>query len=73
MKEPVLREFNLALVFFLETNASVVAILGILSQRDPATGLIYSVTYYSKKLTPAELSYITQEQELLAIIQYMKY
>ena len=58
-KEPVLREFNPALASFLETDASAVAISGILSQRDPATGLLHPIAYYSKKLTPAELNYTT--------------
>ena len=47
-KELVLREFNLALASFLETNAFIVAISGIFSQRDPATGLLHPITYLTR-------------------------
>ena len=58
-KELILREFNPSLPSTLKINASYIAILGILSQRDPNSGELYPIAYYSKKLIPAELNYIT--------------
>ena len=72
-KEPILREFDPSLPSTLETDASCVAVSGILSQRDPNSGELHPVAYYSKKLTPAELNYTTQEQELLAIVRCMEH
>ena len=53
--------------FFVEADASQIAVGGILSQRDPATGHLHPVAYFSKKLLPAEQNYTITERELLAI------
>ena len=60
-KEPILREFDLSLSLTLKINASCVAILSILSQRDPNSGELYPIVYYLKKLISAKLNYTTQE------------
>ena len=56
--------------FFIETDASNVAIGGVLSQ-DQGNEL-QTVTYYSKKLTGAPHNYATHEWELLAIVVAIK-
>ena len=56
--------------FVIETDASNVAIGGVLSQ-DQGNGL-QPIAYYSKKLTGAPHNYATHEQELLTIIVAIK-
>ena len=71
--EPILHEANPALPYILESDASSVAASGILSQKDPNTGELHPIAYYSKKFSPAELNYTTQDQELLAIVFCLKH
>ena len=56
--------------FVIETDASNVAIGGVLSQ-DQGNGL-QPIAYYSKKLTGAPRNYATHERELLAIVVAIK-
>ena len=64
---------NSVLLYILELDASFIITSGILSQKDPDTGELHFIAYYFKKFSPAELNYITQDQELLAIVFYLKH
>jgi len=52
--------------FFVECDASNYAIGGMLSQKGD-DGTLYSIYYYSKTLSKAEVNYSITEKELLAI------
>ena len=71
--EPIFYEANPALFYILKLDTSFITVFGILSQKDPNTGELYSIIYYFKKFSPAKLNYITQDQELLVIIFYLKH
>jgi hypothetical protein len=58
--------------FFLETDASLYGISGILSQED-GCGNIRPVSFYAKKLTPAQRNYDIGDRELLAIVESCKH
>ena len=64
---PILQHPDTSQPFLVEVDASQCAVGGILSQRDPKTGLIHPVAFFSKKLLPAEQHYTISERELLAI------
>jgi hypothetical protein len=51
----------------VETNASDYASMGVLSQYDD-DGILYLVTYFLKKYSPAECNYEIYDKELIAII-----
>ena len=53
--------------FILETDASDFAIAGVLSQYGN-DGVLHPVSFYSRKLQPAEINYEIHDKELLAII-----
>ncbi len=55
----------------LETNASDEAIEACISQSDDKRRL-HSITYYSRKLTVAELNYEIHDKKLLAIVNSFK-
>ena len=67
MKESILRHPDPRQSFTIETDASEVAIGGILLQRDPHNGALCPCTYHSRKLSQAEKAYTIWEKELLAI------
>ena len=71
---PILRHYDPALPIKVETDASVFAMGGILSQLFPApdTSRWHPVAYYSRKFIPAEVNYETHDQELLAIVDCFK-
>ena len=71
--KPILHKANPALPYILESDTSSVATSNILSQKDPDTEELHPITYYSKKFSPAELNYTTQDQELLAIVFCLKH
>jgi len=54
--------------FFLVTDASNVAVGGVLSQEDEKTGLLKPIAFYSRTLNKAEQRYSTIEKELLAVV-----
>ena len=56
--KPIFYKANPVLLFNLELNVSSVIVFGILSQKDPNTGELYSIIYYFKKFSPAKLNYI---------------
>jgi hypothetical protein len=53
--------------FILETDASDFAVAGVISQDDDS-GVLHPVSFYSRKLSPAEINYEIHDKELLAII-----
>ena len=59
---------NEAQPFVLETDASKVAISGVLSQYDSKM-VLRPVAFYSRQLNPAERNYEIYDRELLAIIE----
>lgn len=67
---PILRHFDPNLETILETDASDVAISGILSQYViyPDKKLLHPVAYFSRSLTPAERNYGVGDKELLAVV-----
>jgi hypothetical protein len=70
-EEPVLKQPEHEKPFQIATDASDRATGGVLSQADEK-GRYYLVAYTSKKLSPTETRYMTQEKELLAIIRALR-
>ena len=64
---PILLHADTSEPFFVETDASDLAIGGVLSQRHKRTGQLHPVAFRSRKLTTAEANYTITEKELLAI------
>ncbi len=64
---PVSIHFDLAKPFIVETDASDFALGAILSQFG-IDGLLHPITFYSRKLTSAEINYQVYNKELMAII-----
>ena len=69
---PVLLRFNPDKGIILETDASDVAVGGVLSQYDDE-GRLHPVDHFSKSHTSAERNYDIYDRELLAIIKAFKY
>ncbi|KAF8751670.1 hypothetical protein RHS01_08248 [Rhizoctonia solani] len=70
-QSPVLIHSNPKLPYYLETNASGVAMGAILSQRGPDNWL-HPIAYMSKSFSGAEANYDTHNKELLAIIKALE-
>ncbi|QRW19916.1 Retrotransposable element Tf2 protein [Rhizoctonia solani] len=70
-KAPVLIHSNPNLPYYLETDASGVAMGAILSQQGPDNWL-HPVAYMSKSFSGAEANYDTHNKELLAIIKALE-
>lgn len=70
--EPVLAHPDPAKPYFLETDASGVAMGAILSQRGE-DGRLRPVAFMSESFTPPERNYDTHDKELLAIIRSLEY
>ncbi|KAF8749109.1 hypothetical protein RHS01_10282 [Rhizoctonia solani] len=70
-QSPVLVHSNPALPYYLETDASGVAMGAILSQRGEDNRL-HPVAYMSKSFSSAEANYDTHDKELLAIIKALE-
>jgi RNase H-like domain found in reverse transcriptase/Integrase zinc binding domain/Chromo (CHRromatin Organisation MOdifier) domain len=68
-----LKHFNFDLPAILETDCSDFALGIILSQIDPATGILHPVAFHSRQLTPAEINYDTHDKELLAVVEAFTY
>jgi hypothetical protein len=71
-KEVILVEPDREAPFYLETDASDFALGGALHQKDPITGCLRPVAFFSRKLSPAELNYDIFDKELLAVIDALK-
>ncbi|KAF8756117.1 hypothetical protein RHS01_04910 [Rhizoctonia solani] len=70
-QSPVLIHSNPALPYYLETDASGVAMGAILSQQGPDNWL-HPIAYMSKSFSGAEANYNTHNKELLAIIKALE-
>ncbi|QRW26817.1 Retrotransposable element Tf2 protein [Rhizoctonia solani] len=70
-QSPVLIHSNPELPYYLETDASGVAMGAILSQRGPDNRL-HPIAYMSKSFSGAEANYNTHDKELLAIIKALE-
>ncbi|KAF8752836.1 hypothetical protein RHS01_07456 [Rhizoctonia solani] len=70
-KSPVLIHSNPELPYYLETNASGVAMGAILSQRG-SDNWLHPIAYMSKSFSGAEANYNTHDKELLAIIKALE-
>uniref|UniRef100_A0A8C5PY86 ribonuclease H n=1 Tax=Leptobrachium leishanense TaxID=445787 RepID=A0A8C5PY86_9ANUR len=64
---PVLKQPEAHLPYYLETDASDIALGAILSQRSGDKKLLHPVAFYSRRLNSAERNYNIGEKELLAI------
>lgn len=62
---------NLGKPFFLTTDASNIAIGGVLQQKDEDNNL-RPLTFFSRKLNKAEINYSTIEKEALSIVYGLK-
>lgn len=65
---PILTHFDPDLKVIVECDASDYVTAGVLSQYD-ATGTLYPVAFFSKRMSPAECNYEIYDKELLAIIR----
>ncbi|KAF8752476.1 hypothetical protein RHS01_07693 [Rhizoctonia solani] len=70
-KSPVLIHSNPELPYYLETDASGVAMGAILSQRG-SDNRLHPIAYMSKLFSGAEANYDTHDKELLAIIKALE-
>jgi hypothetical protein len=68
---PILPHFDSERKIVLETNASHLVIVGVLSQYDN-NDILYPVAYFSRKHSLAEINYEIYDKRLLAIIQAFK-
>uniref|UniRef100_A0A8C5MZR0 Gypsy retrotransposon integrase-like protein 1 n=1 Tax=Leptobrachium leishanense TaxID=445787 RepID=A0A8C5MZR0_9ANUR len=64
---PVLKQPEIHLPYYLETDASDIALGAILSQKFGDKKLLHPVAFYSRRLNSAERNYNIGEKELLAI------
>jgi hypothetical protein len=70
LKKSVLKMFDLKRPERMEIDASDLVIDACFSQL--YEGMWHSVTYYSRKLSPAEQNYDIHDKELLAIVAALK-
>ena len=68
---PVLQHFDLNWMSVVEADLSDYVTGGILSQYNE-DGVLYSIAYFLKWLSPAKYNYEIYNKELLAIIRYFK-
>ena len=66
---PILRGPDWSLPFHLSTNASDIAIRGVLGQKEGQAS--YAIYFISKNLTPAELNYTVTEKEFLSVVYFI--
>ncbi|GBO23000.1 Transposon Tf2-9 polyprotein, partial [Araneus ventricosus] len=71
LKKPTLKNFDPNLPISLITDASKIAICGILLQKKD--NVYYPLEFFSRKLTPAECKYPSIRRELLAIYDSVKH
>lgn len=68
---PLLKFFDPTLETEVHTDASSFAIGGWIGQRH-MDGKSYPIAYWSRRMIPAERNYPIHEQELLAVVQFVK-
>ena len=69
---PILHLFDPDLPCTVETDASKYALRAVLSQPGK-DGRLHPIAFYSRKFVDAETRYATGDQELLAIVDTLKY
>lgn len=72
MTAPLLKHFDPQLPIRIETDASLFAVAGILTQLH-TNGQWHPVAFHSRKMIDAECNYKTHDQELLAIVVAFKH
>ena len=70
---PLLRHYNPDLPIRLETDASDVALGGVLSQLQEDTNKWHLIAFFSKQFKGAKLNYLTPNKELITIIKCFKH
>jgi hypothetical protein len=68
---PILRHFDPERKMVVETDASNLVIVRVLSQYDD-NDILRPVAYFSRQYSPAEIHYEIYEKELLVIVQAFK-
>jgi hypothetical protein len=68
---PVLQSPNWKKPFRCHVDASQLAVGGTLTQKDER-GFDHPIAFYSKKLSPAEANYSTNDRELLGLISFLQ-
>lgn len=63
-----MRHFDPDLDTWIEIDASDYVVAAVLSQKDPQ-GVMYSVAYMFKQMSPAECNYEIYDKELLVIVR----
>jgi hypothetical protein len=71
-KAPLLCHFDPLRPIQVETDASKVAMTGILSQKDDQGGW-HPIAFWSRKFDAAKSNYSTPDQELMVIIESFKH
>ena len=69
---PILHHFDPELPVTLHADSSGFAVSGIVSQLD-ANGILYPITFWSRKRIPAECNYDIHDREMLAIVECFKH
>lgn len=67
---PILKHFDPLLPIVVETDASDYALGAVLSQKHGS--LLHPVSFYSRKMSSAELNYMVYDKEMLAIVSAIK-
>ena len=73
---PLLRHFDQSRPTVIETDSSGFAIAAIMSQAHPTTAnprRLLPVAFFSRKMTAAERNYGIRDQELLALVEAIRY
>ena len=66
---PVLGIYKEDRITIVETDASSIAVGGVLSQQDEKTGKTHPVAYFSRKLQPRQKKYCAYDLELTALVE----
>ena len=72
-KAPLLRHYDPELAIRLETDASDVALGGVLSQLQKDTSKWHPIAFFSRQFKGAETHYSTPNKELMAIVKCFKH
>jgi hypothetical protein len=70
---PLLWHYNPDLAIRIKTNASNVALGGVLSQLQINTKKWHPIAFYSKQFKGVEINYATLDKELIAIVECFKH
>lgn len=68
---PIMRAPDWSRAFRCHTDASQLAVGGTLTQRDDA-GSEYVISFFSKRLSPAEENYSANDRELLGLVYFLQ-